>query len=157
MGIKRNRCNLTSRNLNTLPSAPLISFKSPCVTEGLRRSRRRLEDNITMDLKEIFINTRNWVDSAQVRDYWRALVDAAFNLWDSQAIELAMLNEFHLISLYLSCWNDKVKDKVVSLHINKQTRGFKADLRIRKFYISFASSYAIYAKPSGYVFMFRQT
>ena len=35
MGIKRNKCNLTSRNLNTLPSAPLISFKSPYVTEGL--------------------------------------------------------------------------------------------------------------------------
>ena len=35
MGIKRNRCNLTFRNLNTLLSAPLISFKSPCVIEGL--------------------------------------------------------------------------------------------------------------------------
>ena len=28
-----------------------------------------------MDLKEIGINTRNWVDSAQDRDYWRALVN----------------------------------------------------------------------------------
>ena len=26
-----------------------------------------------MDLKEIGINARNWVDSAQDRDYWRAL------------------------------------------------------------------------------------
>ena len=34
-----------------------------------------------MDLKEIDINTRNWVDSAQDRDYWRALVNAAVNLW----------------------------------------------------------------------------
>ena len=39
------------------------------------RPRRRWEDNIRMDLKEIGINTRNWVDSAQVRDYWRALVN----------------------------------------------------------------------------------
>ena len=31
-----------------------------------------------MDLKEIVINTRNWVDSVQDRDYWRALVNAAF-------------------------------------------------------------------------------
>ena len=31
----------------------------------LGRSRRRREDNIIMDLKEIGINTRNWVDSAQ--------------------------------------------------------------------------------------------
>ena len=34
----------------------------------LGRSWRRCEDNITMDLKEIGINTRNWVDSAQDRD-----------------------------------------------------------------------------------------
>ena len=30
-----------------------------------------------MDLEEIGINTRNWIDSAQDWDYWRALV----NLW----------------------------------------------------------------------------
>ena len=30
--------------------------------------RRRWEENIKMDLKEIDINTRNWVDSAQVRN-----------------------------------------------------------------------------------------
>ena len=30
-------------------------------------------DNIRMDLKEIGINTRNWVDSAQDRDYWRVV------------------------------------------------------------------------------------
>ena len=32
-----------------------------------------------MDLKEISINTRNWVNSAQGRDYWRALMNAALN------------------------------------------------------------------------------
>ena len=41
---------------------------------------RRWEDYIRMDLKEIGINKTNWVDSAQDRDYWRALVNAAFNL-----------------------------------------------------------------------------
>ena len=34
-----------------------------------------------MDLKEIGINTRNWVNLAQDRDYWRGLVNAALNLW----------------------------------------------------------------------------
>ena len=33
-----------------------------------------------MGLKEIGINTRDWTDSAQGRDYWRALVNAALNL-----------------------------------------------------------------------------
>ena len=44
------------------------------------RPRRRLEDNIRMDLEEIGINAGNWVDSAQDRNYWRALVNAALNL-----------------------------------------------------------------------------
>ena len=46
----------------------------------LGRPRLRWEDNIRMDLKEIGINTRNWVDSAKDRDYWKALVNAALNL-----------------------------------------------------------------------------
>ena len=36
--------------------------------QTLGRPRRRWEDNIRMDLKEIGINTRNWIDSAQDRD-----------------------------------------------------------------------------------------
>ena len=44
------------------------------------RPRCRWEDNIRMGLKEIGTNTRKWDDSAQVRDYWRALVNATLNL-----------------------------------------------------------------------------
>ena len=47
---------------------------------ALGRSRRRWEDNIRMDLEEIGINAGNWVDSAQDRNYWRSLVNAALNL-----------------------------------------------------------------------------
>jgi hypothetical protein len=32
-----------------------------------------------MDLKEIGNNTRNWIDSAQDRDYFRVLVNVALN------------------------------------------------------------------------------
>ena len=35
--------------------------------------RRRSEDNIRMDLKEIGIHMRNWVDSAQARVYRKDL------------------------------------------------------------------------------------
>ena len=53
---------------------------TPTGKRSLGRSKRRWEDNIRMDLKEIGINRRNWVVSAQDRDYWRALVNAALNL-----------------------------------------------------------------------------
>ena len=46
----------------------------------LGRSRRRWEYTIRMDVKEIGISTMNWADSAQNRDYWKALVNAALNL-----------------------------------------------------------------------------
>ena len=44
------------------------------------RPRRRWEDNIRMDLEEIGISAGNRVDSAQDRNYWRVLVNAALNL-----------------------------------------------------------------------------
>ena len=44
------------------------------------KPRRRWEDNIRMDLEEIGICARNWVDSTQDRNYWKALVNAALNL-----------------------------------------------------------------------------
>ena len=52
----------------------------PTGKRPLGRPRRRWEDCIIMDLKEIGINTRNWVDSAQDRDYWRALENSTMNL-----------------------------------------------------------------------------
>ena len=52
----------------------------PTGKRPLGRPRRRWEDNIRMELNEIGINARNWVDSAQDRDYWRALVNAELNL-----------------------------------------------------------------------------
>ena len=60
------------------------SFKiltgKPTGKRPLGRPRRRWEDNIRMDLEEIGINAGNWVDSAQDRDYWRVLVNSAFDL-----------------------------------------------------------------------------
>ena len=61
-------------------SAFKILTGKPTGKRTLGRPRRRWEDNIRMDLEEIGINARNWVDSAQNRNYWRALVNAALNL-----------------------------------------------------------------------------
>ena len=53
----------------------------PTGKRPLGRPRRRWEDNIRMDLEDMGINAGNWVDSAQNRNYWRALVNAELNLW----------------------------------------------------------------------------
>jgi hypothetical protein len=48
----------------------------------LGRPWSRWEDNIRMDFKEKLVdtNTRNWVDSAQDRNYWKTLENAALKL-----------------------------------------------------------------------------
>jgi hypothetical protein len=46
----------------------------------LGRPRRRWEDNINMDLQEVGWGGMNWINMAQDRDRWRALVNAVMNL-----------------------------------------------------------------------------
>jgi hypothetical protein len=46
----------------------------------LGRSRRRWVDNINMDLGEIGWDSVDWIDLAQNRDQWRALVNAVMDL-----------------------------------------------------------------------------
>jgi hypothetical protein len=44
------------------------------------RPRRRWEDNIKMDNQEVGCEGMDWIDLAQDRDRWRALVNAVMNL-----------------------------------------------------------------------------
>jgi hypothetical protein len=46
----------------------------------LGRPRRKLVDNIKMDLREIGWGGMDWIDLAQNGDQWRALVNAVMNL-----------------------------------------------------------------------------
>jgi hypothetical protein len=46
----------------------------------LGRKRRRWVDNIKMDFGEIGWDGRNWIELAQDRDQWRALVNTVMNL-----------------------------------------------------------------------------
>jgi hypothetical protein len=52
-------------------------------SEGKRplgRPRRRWEDNIRMDLREIGIERANWIQLAQDRVQWRVFVNTVMNL-----------------------------------------------------------------------------
>ena len=46
----------------------------------LGRPRRRWEDNIKMDLREVGGGCEDWMELAQDRDRWRALVSMVMNL-----------------------------------------------------------------------------
>jgi hypothetical protein len=50
----------------------------------LGRPRRRWEDNIKMDFQEVRCGDIDWIELAQDRDRWRALVNAVMNLRVSQ-------------------------------------------------------------------------
>jgi hypothetical protein len=66
MGAKRNACR--------------ILVGKPKGKRPLVRSRRRWVDNIKMDLGKIEWDSMDWIDVAQDRDPWRALVNGVMNL-----------------------------------------------------------------------------
>jgi hypothetical protein len=45
----------------------------------LRRPRRRWEDNIKVEFQEVGFRDMDWIELAQNRDKWRALVNAVMN------------------------------------------------------------------------------
>jgi hypothetical protein len=66
MGEKRNACR--------------ILVGKPEEKRALGRPRRRWVDNTKVDLREIGWDGMEWIDLAQNRDQWRALVNTAMNL-----------------------------------------------------------------------------
>jgi len=47
----------------------------------LRRPWLRWEDNVKKDLQEVGCGYIDWIELAQDRDRWRALVNAVMDLW----------------------------------------------------------------------------
>jgi len=52
----------------------------PEAKRPLGRPRLRWEDNIMMDIQEVGCGDMDWIDLAQDRDRWRALVNTLVNL-----------------------------------------------------------------------------
>jgi hypothetical protein len=69
-------CSTNGDNMN--PYRLLV--REPEGKKLLGRPRRRWEDNIKMDLKEIGWGGIDWVHLAQDRDRWKALVNTVMKL-----------------------------------------------------------------------------
>jgi len=57
-----------------------VLVRKPEGRSPLGRPSYRWEDNIKMDLREMGCGGMDWIDLAQDRDRWRALVSAVMNL-----------------------------------------------------------------------------
>ena len=57
-----------------------VTVRTPEGKRLLGRPRRRWKDNIKVDLQEVGYEVMYWIDVAQDRDRWRALVNAVMNL-----------------------------------------------------------------------------
>jgi hypothetical protein len=73
---KEGQSNNEIRNI--ISSALLVG--KPEGKRPMGRPRRRWVDNIKMDLGEIGWDGRDWIELAQDRDQWRALVNTVMNL-----------------------------------------------------------------------------
>ena len=66
----------------------------------LGRPRGRWEDNIKMTLKEVGYGVMEWIDPAQDRDRWRALVNAVINFIFGRANDLYLCLYNQLFALF---------------------------------------------------------
>jgi hypothetical protein len=69
-------CSTNGENRN----AYRILVEKPEGKRPLGRARRRWENNIRMDLREIGWGGMDWIVLTQDRDQWRALVNTVMNL-----------------------------------------------------------------------------
>jgi hypothetical protein len=58
----------------------VVIYRIPEGKRPLGRPRCRWEDNIKIDLQEVGCGGMGWIELAQDRDRWQAIVNAAMNL-----------------------------------------------------------------------------
>jgi hypothetical protein len=80
--IKSRRLRWTGHvaRMREMKGAYRVLVGKPEGRRPLVRPRRRWEDNIKMDVRDVGCGGIDWIDLAQDRDRWRALVNTVMNL-----------------------------------------------------------------------------
>ena len=79
--LRRMRCTGHVARMGEGRGVHRVMVGKPEGKRPLRSLRRRWEDNIKVDLQEVGCGGMDWIDLAQDRDRWRAVVNAVMNLW----------------------------------------------------------------------------
>jgi hypothetical protein len=66
--------------MGAMKSAYRVLGRKPEARRPLERPRHRWENSITTDLREDRWGGMDWIDLAQDRDRWRALVNSVMNV-----------------------------------------------------------------------------
>jgi hypothetical protein len=80
LGVKKDKIGRECRTNGAKRNEYRILVGKPEGKRPLGRKRRRWVDNIKINLREIGWDGMDWVDVAQDRDQWRALVNTIKNL-----------------------------------------------------------------------------
>jgi len=71
---------IRSKHMGEKKGVYMILVGGPEGKRPLGRPRSRWEDNIKMDLQEVGCEGMDWIELAQDRNRWRAIVNAVMNL-----------------------------------------------------------------------------
>ena len=78
----------------------MILMGKPLGKRPLGRPLHRWEDNIKVDLQELGCRGMDWIELAEDRDRWRALVNAVMNI----RVPLKKVSRFSFPTVGWLCW-----------------------------------------------------